>query len=763
MNKAITDGLVLMPPAFAAGLNLWSREDGMPGQGSWAAQPNAAFVPADQDFGGCLEIQKAATTQKLRCFQRIPFLPGMYLRVTARVKCVAGNFPQVRIAGFAEAANGTNVASAVQVGPSVALASYGTVVTVQAIIGSGNRGGVDMVWGTTPAYGHFGIDLTGPSGGVVRIDDIVVEDVTEVFLRNLLDWVDVRDYGAKGDGVTDDTAAFAAADLAADGRTVMVSEGNYAIAGNLTFNNAVRFQGRLVMPAASRLICTKNYDLDTYAAAFGSELAGFRKALQALFYFSDHVALDLSGRRVDLVEPLDVAAISGLTSLTQRRVLMNGQLNAVAGAAWDTAVATSVATYAVASPTRLTGVQNVANIAVGSRVSGTGVGREVYVSGRNVGAGTLELSQPLFAAAGTRTFTFERYRYLLDFSGFQNLTRFEIREIEFNGNGIASGLMLPMVGLANRIENAVFNRPKDRGITSIGSGCQGLMVDTCQFLSNEQPLPAQTRTTIAMNVNANDTKIRDNRVVRFATFAVMAGAGHMFIGNHFFQGDDQTDGTRRAGVVLTSTNVKTLFTGNYVDNCFIEWSNEHDAEPALVSSGFSFGGLTISGNIFTVNDVAAFFRWLVITPRGGGHFINGLTITDNAFRTVNGGIDRVDRVDASFAALDTGRFRNIVFEANAYNGVAQITMSPLVIEHTQTTAADTWVLEGGGFFPFGGRARNVTGIVAEGAVSTASNVAQYAMPFTLAEQGAARTQVHLRWPAAVKGKVNVTMRCDNPT
>ena len=29
MNKAITEGLVLMPPPFAAGLNLWSREDGL--------------------------------------------------------------------------------------------------------------------------------------------------------------------------------------------------------------------------------------------------------------------------------------------------------------------------------------------------------------------------------------------------------------------------------------------------------------------------------------------------------------------------------------------------------------------------------------------------------------------------------------------------------------------------------------------------------------------------------------------------------------
>ncbi|MGL6208744.1 MAG: right-handed parallel beta-helix repeat-containing protein, partial [Paracoccaceae bacterium] len=80
MNKAITEGLVLMPPPFSAGLNLWSRDDGTPGQGSYAAQANAAFVPADQDFAGCMELLKISTTQKVRCFQQIPMQPGLYLK-----------------------------------------------------------------------------------------------------------------------------------------------------------------------------------------------------------------------------------------------------------------------------------------------------------------------------------------------------------------------------------------------------------------------------------------------------------------------------------------------------------------------------------------------------------------------------------------------------------------------------------------------------------------------------------------------------------
>ncbi len=76
MNKAITDGLVLMPPPFSAGLALWSRDNGTAGSGTYEGQANAAYVPADQDFGGCLELQKTQSVQKLRCFRRSPFSRG---------------------------------------------------------------------------------------------------------------------------------------------------------------------------------------------------------------------------------------------------------------------------------------------------------------------------------------------------------------------------------------------------------------------------------------------------------------------------------------------------------------------------------------------------------------------------------------------------------------------------------------------------------------------------------------------------------------
>ncbi|WP_227287602.1 MULTISPECIES: glycosyl hydrolase family 28-related protein [Paracoccaceae] len=762
MNKVITDGLMLMPPEFGDGLGVWSRQDGTPGSDTYATATNAALVPADQDFGTCLEILKTDSVTTLRYMGQTPMLPGMYLRISARLKAVAGNLPDVRIGGWAGTAADANVGGVPQTGPSTSLTSYGEVVTISAIVGLGDRGGVDMPWGETAAYGYFGLDLTGPNGGIVRIESIRIEDITHVFHRKLMDWVDVRDFGAMGDGTTNDRAAFLAADAAAAGREVLVSEGDYRIVGNLTMNSPVRFEGRLIMSDTDRLALTKNFDLDAYSDAFGDDVIGFKKGIQTLFNQSDHEAFDMGGRRVLLSEPIDVqAVVDNKNSYANRRVIRNGQISADNSTGWEDEVQTGTGTWVVTKPSELSDVANVANIEIGSLVTAAqGVGREVYVSGKNVAAGKVFLSNPLNVPPQSQTYTFRRFKYLLDFIGFQNLQRFVISNIEFLCAGRSSAVMLPINGLTFQFSDCFFTGPKDRGITSADSGCQGLQVDRCQFLSNEQSARAQDRTTICMNVNRNDPKIRNNRAVRFKHFAVLTGSGNMVIGNHYFQGDAETDGLRSAGIVLTNTNVKSTITGNYIDNNFLEWVNEHDPRPELQNE-LSFGGLTINGNIFTSNGAAPWIKFIIIKPMGPGHYINGLSICDNVFKQLNGqALDRVDGVDESVAPLDTSRTRSFLMTGNTFHGIIKDAQNPVTVKMTENTAQQVWEMDLRNWLPFGTEARVVTSVVPEGSIRTASNVAVYTTPFATTRHGVDRGSIRLNWSQAVRGSVQLTARCD---
>lgn len=760
MNKAITDGVVLQPTAFAEGLNRYSSGDGTPGSDTYANAINAAFIPADQDFGGALELIKTQTTQKLRYTGETPLLPGCYLRVSARVKAISGNLPAVRIAGYPAYGNGSRVAGLTETGTSVQLTSYGHVVEISAIIGSGLRGGVDMVWGTAPVYGHFGLDLTGPNGGVVRIDDVQIEDVTSVFLRDMLAQVDVRDFGAVGNGTTDDTAAFNAANAAADGRKVLVPKGTYLLNGDVTFDTEVTFEGKLVMPATAVLHLRHNFDLPHYIDAFETEEIAFRKAFQALLNNADHESLDMGGRKIYVAAPIDMqAATPERTSYATRRVVRNGQFEAAGHGAWDTVTATSQGTYSPSNARKLTNVVNIANIPVGAHVSGNGVGREIYVRDKNVATSEITLSAPLFDAAGTQNFTFSRFQYVLDFSNYQSLSKFVLSDVELQCNGVASGINLAPSGVTFHLRDSFVSRPKDRGITSIGGGCQGMFIDRCQFLSSEDALMVADRKSIALNCNANDVKIRDNRATRFRHFALVAGQNNIITGNHFFQGDTQPNGIRSAGLILAAQHTGTVVQGNYVDNCFIEWTNEQDPAPEY-SSEYSFSSLSISGNIFLSGEVAPWFSYIVIKPHGAGHQINGLTINDNRFRSLNGWIDRVERIDTSFADMNYARFRNIEMTGNSFHGVNYPVANPVQVEHTQSSPAQTWVVDIAERLPFGGWALAVDSVTMDGPMRNASNVAQFSTPYVLTDQGAQRNLLHLVWDTGVKGSLFLQARMD---
>ena len=759
MNKAITDGIVFQPLPFAAGLGVWSSGDGTPGSDTYAVSGSGVFVSADQDFSGCLEVLKNDPVARVRFMGETPILPGCYLQVTARVKAIAGPLPAVRISGWAGRAGGAEAVGLPTSAGAVQLTTYGEVVQVSAIIATADRLGVDMVW-TGANYGHLGIDLTGPTGGLVRVDDIQIEDVSALFTRDLVGLVDVRDFGAKGDGTTDDSAAFDAADAAANGRTIMVPEGTYLLDNSVTIENRIRFEGTIIQDPEHRFIMQRDYNYATYVEAFEDEEIAFKKAFQALINFSDHESLDLNGRRISLREPVDMQAADPTRNRFEtRRVIRNGQFQPIDGAAWDPDVVTSQATYAASDEKRLTNVTDIANIAVGSLVTGNGVGREIYVTEVNAGTQTLELSQPLYDAEGTQVFTFTRFKYLLDFSGFEKLSQFVLDDIEFQGSGIASGIMMAPDGFTFHVRDCFINRPKDRGITSPGRGCQGMMLDRCQLISDEQAVAVSDRTSIGFNANANDLKIRDNRTSKFKHFCILAGTGNLITANHWFHGDDEVNGPRKGGVVITSLNPKSVFTGNYCDNNFIEWTNEHSSAPAL-GNQFSFGGLAITGNIFTTNDVASWFNFIVIKPYGPGHYINGFSVISNVFRSLNGRIDRVDSVDTTFADLDFGRTRKLEFTGNIYHNVNEPAHNPMYLTHLQASEASTWTMDTDTYLPFGGQAKIVESVLPVGAVTNASGARVLELPWAEGEKGSDRRSVQINWSQPVKGTVRYQVRMD---
>ncbi|MGR3485772.1 MAG: glycosyl hydrolase family 28-related protein [Paracoccaceae bacterium] len=756
-------GRDLNPPPFARGLDNWSRADGTSASPHWGSAPNAAHVPSDADFGGCVEIATTGTVTRLRDIGRTWLRPGQTLRVTARAKVLTGTPSGLRIAGTPLAANGAARADLPGTGSVTDLTAPGQVVEVSAILGTGARQGVDLAWpGVTRA--HVGVDLVGTAGAVVRVDDITIEDVTAAFLPDQLGQVNVRDYGAVGDGSTDDAAAFERADSDARGRTVVVPEGTYRLGASVTMQSEVQFGGTLSMPRAAILVLQRNFDYLTYLDAFGDEVEAFKRAFQALLNFTDHDSLDLGGKRINVDAPIDMAAaVPNRTRFATRRVIRNGQFVATSSAAWSPGSTTRTARYAASNDRRLTDVSNAGAIEPGSLVTGTGVGREVYVTSVDASARTVTLSQPLWGAGARQSYTFTRFRYMLDFSGFEDLAQFAISDCEIQCSGHASGILLAPEGLTFALSDSFVTRPRDRGITSHGRGCQGMLIDRCQFLSNEQNLRVTQRKTTVLNANSNDVKLRDNRVVLFKNFAVLAGSGSIIVGNHWFHGDSVVGGVRGPGLIFTRPSCSSTVTGNYIDQNSIEMTNEHDATPNFASQ-FSFGGLAITGNIFMAINANPGFEWIVVRPFGSGHFVNGLSVVGNTFRSIGSVVTRVDGVNEAIASLNPNRMRGVAFHSNMYHGVAQKTLNPAHLEITRGSTARSWTTgsSDAAALPFRGWARFVDAVAPRGRIRNGGGGTLFDMPAVEPQVGSGNRQLRFTWSEPARGTLRYTVRADNP-
>lgn len=750
----------IMPSPFADGLENWSSGNGTANTPDYTAQQYSGFVPADQDFGGCLEIYTESSVQRLRYKGQTPFAPETYLKVVARVKLISGPKPSVRIAAYPRTSFGGEALGEPQAATQTYIPDYGTVYEISTIIGPSPRADVGIVWSSQVDKAHVGLDIVGATGTVIRVDDIEITNVANDLVDQKLARLDVRDYGAVGDGSTDNYNAFRAASQAASGRTLYVPQGTFYIARSVSIDAPIVFEGKIEMPSAAYLALTESYDLPSYVSAFKDEELGFEKALQALFATSSHAVLDMRGRRVTIRRPIDVAAaVNNTTEFNARRVLQNGQISIQGREDWLKTSVTAIASYTPSDGKVLRNVSSPASIEVGSLVTGTGVGREVYVSSVNVAAKTVTLSQGLYGVNGTQSFTFTRFKYALDFSGFTKLNFFEMKDVQFDLDGKANAVLLPKGGRLFTFHGCRFNKPKERIITSYAEGCQGMVLTDCMFLSDESGTKASERTSIAVNANKNDIKVKNCWSQHFRHFLVLSGQNNTITGNHFFQGDAIAVGSRTAGIVLASTNTMSTISNNYIDNSFIEWTNEHDAGGDF-TSGYGFSALSMTGNVCLCSEVYDWFTFLTIKPYGNNHILSDLTVSDNLFRAVGQRIDRVERVDTSFADLKHSSTNNIHFLRNTFNAVTTETHNPLVVKHTQNSHSTKWVVPTGGQLPFGGEALRILNYAARGPLRTSSNKNIFEMPHAYPQKGTDNSSVELVFGNAVNGTLSVTIASD---
>ena len=160
---------------------------------------------------------------------------------------------------------------------------------------------------------------------------------------------------------------------------------------------------------------------------------------------------------------------------------------------------------------------------------------------------------------------------------------------------------------------------------------------------------------------------------------------------------------------------------------------------------------------------ASWFRWIQIKPYGPDHVINGLNISGNTFKHINGAsLQRVEGVNTTHATLDFSKTRNVTIEGNTFNGISNLMKNPVTVNKSQSSANKTWTVDLEEYMPFGSRARTAVSIIPHNAIKNSSNATIYTLPYAQVNQGSNKNQIKLVWSQSCKGNINLTARCDNP-
>jgi len=176
MAADLSCALDLTPPPFADGLCDWSRGDGTPASPGYDSGEAGRLARGDPDFGTCLELRKLEPVQRLRYRGEAPLRAGTCLAVRVRIKVLLGPLPAARIAAWPGGLGGQGLPDLPGAGPATWLAR-GRVTELCAVIGRTAGPGVDLVWDARALYAHVGLDLLGPCGGAVRVEDLRVWEI----------------------------------------------------------------------------------------------------------------------------------------------------------------------------------------------------------------------------------------------------------------------------------------------------------------------------------------------------------------------------------------------------------------------------------------------------------------------------------------------------------------------------------------------------------------------------------------------------------
>ncbi len=235
--------------------------------------------------------------------------------------------------------------------------------------------------------------------------------------------LDVRDFGAIGDGLADDSAALISATRAAGRRGIAVPPGAYRLTTDLTVDGPARIVGRIIQPADKLFILTENLDLPSYIAAFGRE-AGPPKAFAALFAIRCDATLDFRGETVVLDAPFDFARYVPAGLIRFRRGLRRGRISVRPGPRW------------------------------------------------------LSEEDDVLEEC--------RRRYALDLSGFTEIGEVVVNDLTLDLAGCADGIRLPRRRGAARFSDLVVAEPSGCGLADLATGHAPLDLDGCRFIARRE-------------------------------------------------------------------------------------------------------------------------------------------------------------------------------------------------------------------------------------------------------------------------------------